>query len=410
MSRHERVIRVEHGDCLEVIPRLVAEGILADAIVTDPPYGLEFMGKEWDSFRGSNTGIKLPKTEGPWARGKGAPVFGPNRRNQKCPRCNKWAYDYPERKCVCGGAGAEGRRIYSTGFQEFTETWACVAYSALKPGGFLLAFGGTRTHHRLWCAIEDAGFVIQDTISWLYGQGFPKNRTLLKPAFEPIVVAYKPGGKRTLQIDECRIPTDWSNDPSKRGLGYGYTKTGSQISSMFAHGSRTEYDLKKGRWPANLCHDGSDEVMAAFAAFGTANHGTWPADKAKFGYSGGERKQTGQRIELLDRGTAARFFYCAKADADDRWGSRHPTVKPVELIKWLVALVCPPQGTVLDPFAGSGTTAVAAMATGREAILIERDDQYIADIRERVAFYEGDGRHSVVSKNRNRDAAVGSLL
>src|SRR5262249_40878952 len=84
------------------------------------------------------------------------------------------------------------------------ETWATIG-AVLKPGGYLLAFGGTRTHHRIWCAIEDAGFVVQDRLAWIYGQGFPKGRTQLKPAFEPIVVAYKPGGKRVLQVHECRI-------------------------------------------------------------------------------------------------------------------------------------------------------------------------------------------------------------
>ncbi len=111
-----------------------------------------------------------------------------------------------------------------------------------------------------------------------------------------------------------------------------------------------------------------------------------------------------------DTGSAARFFFSAKAGAQDRWGSRHPAVKPVELMKWLVALVCPPGGTVLDPFAGSGTTAVAALGAGRSAILIEREDQYVADIRERVAFYEGGGMHSVQAKNRARKTAAGPLF
>ena len=111
-----------------------------------------------------------------------------------------------------------------------------------------------------------------------------------------------------------------------------------------------------------------------------------------------------QDVGFGDTGTAARFFYCAKADAEDRWGSRHPTVKPVELLKWLVPLVTPKGGTVLDPFAGSGTAGIAAMATGRRAILIESEPAYCADIRERLAHYEGEGRHSLASKSRNRTA------
>jgi site-specific DNA-methyltransferase (adenine-specific) len=111
-----------------------------------------------------------------------------------------------------------------------------------------------------------------------------------------------------------------------------------------------------------------------------------------------------------DTGTAARFFYCAKADKQDRWGSRHPTVKPVELMKWLVPLVTPPGGLVLDPFAGSGTTGIAALATGRDCILIEREDKYVADIRERLAFYEGSGTHSVQARNRSRETDAGPLF
>src|SRR5258708_39710142 len=102
-------VKLHHGDMLEVIPRLVAEGVIVDAIVTDPPYGLEFMGKEWDSFRGRNTGIKVPKSEGPWGRGKRAPVFNANRRTQKCPRPNNSASDYPEPNCTFGAAVAAGR-------------------------------------------------------------------------------------------------------------------------------------------------------------------------------------------------------------------------------------------------------------------------------------------------------------
>jgi hypothetical protein len=109
-------------------------------------------------------------------------------------------------------------------------------------------------------------------------------------------------------------------------------------------------------------------------------------------------------------GSPARYFYNAKADAEDRWGSSHPTVKPVELMKWLVPLITPKApAIVFDPFAGSGTTGVAAMATGRNAILIERDETYCADIRERIAHYEGTGRHSLVSRNRNKRAGVGAL-
>lgn len=321
------MIRVEHADMLTVIPALVAEGVVVDAVVTDPPYGLGFMGVAWDTINGRSTGSTARRTKDKWD---------------------------------------------GTGTVHSPETWATVA-SIMRPGAFLVAFGGTRTHHRVWCAIEDAGFVIQDTIMWLFGSGFPKQRYMLKPAFEPICLAYKPGGKRTMQIEECRI-----------GSGDNTTKT---IAT----------DL--GRWPANICHDGSDEVLAAFPESNsrrsiiTSRPGTF--------YGGSHTDIYG----FDDSGSAARFFFSAKAGAEDRWGSRHPTVKPVDLIAWLVKLVCPPGGTFLDPFAGSGTAAVAALATGRNAILIEREPQYIADIRERVAFYEGGGMHSAQAKHRKRKAA-----
>lgn len=116
---------------------------------------------------------------------------------------------------------------------------------------------------------------------------------------------------------------------------------------------------------------------------------------------------TRQSGELGERGSASalRFHYSSKADADDRWGSRHPTIKPLALIRWLCRLITPPGGVVLDPFAGSGTTAVACLAEGFRNISIEREDAYVKDIRERVAFYSGEGRHSVVSKNRNKAKA-----
>lgn len=151
-----------------------------------------------------------------------------------------------------------------------------------------------------------------------------------------------------------------------------------------------------GRWPANICHDGSEEVIAAF-----------PESKSSAFRETSSRLCSGYN----DAGSASRFFFSAKADAEDRWGSRHPTVKPADLIAWLVALVCPSDGTFIDPFAGSGTAAVAALKTGRNAVLIEREDQYVADIRERLAFYQGDGRHSLVAKARRMpEAPLGGLF
>lgn len=296
---------VYHGDCIAIAPMLDQ----VDAIVTDPPYHLTSgnISFDWNSL-------------------------GPNGIRQTNMRGRK--------------TGFMGQHWDGGDIAFRPETWATIG-TALKPGGYLLAFGGTRTHHRIWCAIEDAGFVIQDTIMWLHGSGFPKGRSHLKPAHEPICVAYKPGGTRTLQIEECRI-----------GLGGGYTNTtvsaGARRDRWEGNRSTGERIDNGGRWPANICHSGSDEVMGAFAAF------------------------------RLDKESPARFYYAARASKADRAGSKHPTVKPVALMRWLVRLVTPLGGILLDPFAGSGTTGAAALADGRKVILIERELEYIADIKRRL--------------------------
>jgi site-specific DNA-methyltransferase (adenine-specific) len=356
------MIRVEHADMLEVIPRLVAEGVVVDAVCTDPPYHLV----------AAHARAPSPMRDGTIARTIGG---------------------------FMGQQWDGGDIAFRPG------TWATVA-SIMRPGAFLVAFGGTRTHHRVWSAIEDAGFVIQDTIMWLFGSGFPKRRDMLKPAFEPICLAYKPGGKRTMSIDECRIPTSgdhFRNGPIIRRSSVSGDDRNGAAAGMFAPGQvgyPKQSDL--GRWPANICHDGSDEVMAAFPeSESTASSGSVRQPSVSIGTFQTKARSTSNPV--TDGGSAARFFFSAKAGAQDRWGSRHPTVKPVDLIAWLVKLVTPPGGTFLDPFAGSGTAAVAALKTGRNAILIEREAQYVADIRERMAFYEGEGKHSAVVKNRSRE-------
>jgi site-specific DNA-methyltransferase (adenine-specific) len=388
------VIRLEAGDCVEIIPRLVDEGVQVDAVVTDPPY---------DLLQASRNGSRR-LNDGP----------GPFGRHVK--------------------GGFMNHSWDATGIAFRPKTWATIA-TVLRPGGFMLAFGGTRTSHRMVSAIEDAGFVIQDTIMWLYGQGFPKGRTSLKPAFEPICVAYKRGGERTLQIDECRVPTSdgrlgWDGSLRRKPME-GDTRTGAALGMFNPNGRDGEESANRrytnkggtnfavlpgprggeasGRWPANVIHDGSEEVMETFEEFGEKPASYPGRQDLADAYAGaelppngilnfGSNNRAGRSLSVT--GTAARFFYCAKAVDVDRWGSRHPTVKPVELMKWLVKLVTPPGGTCLDSFAGSGTTGVAALATGRNAILIEREPQYQADIRERLAYYEGEGRHSLAAKNR----------
>jgi site-specific DNA-methyltransferase (adenine-specific) len=316
------------------------------------------------------------------------------------------------------------------GFQTWTEQWAREALRVLKPGGHLLAFGGTRMYHRLAAGIEDAGFEIRDTLMWLYGSGFPKSHNLkdewqgwgtaLKPAVEPIVLARKPligtvaenvltHGTGALNIDASRIGTD-----DKFGGG-------AKGSSGFAAGYKADgwvAGSSAGRWPANIL---LDEAAAALLdeqsgkSKSPAPYGERvSAEKSMFGIGGLDHSK-----EFGDSGGTSRFFYVAKAsraernkglegfeervagvldhrksgDFHQRMGDSlepkmsrniHPTVKPVQLMRYLIRLVTPKGGTVLDPFLGSGTTAVAAIEEGVAWIGCEREPEYLEIIKARV--------------------------
>jgi DNA modification methylase len=395
-----RGVRILKGDCLKHLPRLPANSI--DAIVCDPPYGLEFMGKEWDA---------------PWKYGfqafgfadkkfrRAAPSFASN-RNPMCKACRKHkrgSKNHQACKCDIPQFDDVDHRISDLRrFQAWCELWAKEALRVLKPGGHLIAFGGTRTYHRMACAIEDAGFEIRDQIGWCYGSGFPKSRnigngrgTALKPAWEPIVLARKPLSERTvaanvlkwgtgaLNIDACRVEGESGN-----GV-WGTNNKTCQDGRMFNGSPKGEtYRSQKhpqGRWPANLCHDGSDEVVALFPQ---QKGGGAPARRRSDKFSNTFGAFKGERVEGSGvgptSGSAARFFYCAKASKKERNGSKHPTIKPLALIRYLVRLVTPPGGTVLDPFAGSGTTGQAAKLEGCKAVLIEREPEYHADIKQRL--------------------------
>jgi site-specific DNA-methyltransferase (adenine-specific) len=213
------------------------------------------------------------------------------------------------------------------------EFWEQV-YRTIKPGAVLLAFSATRNYHKMATAIEDSGFQIFDMINWIYGSGFPKRKNLLKPAHEPIVMARK-GVNKDLNLDECRVNSD---NPKKwtKPKG-GFWKTDSNTKAELVENT-------KGRWPANIIHDGLDEEWA-------------------------------------------RYFYSAKASKKERDGSDHPTVKPLELMKYLVRLVTPKDGLVLDPFAGTGTTGEAAILENRKYYLIEKTKKYIPVINKRLNKY-----------------------
>jgi site-specific DNA-methyltransferase (adenine-specific) len=285
--------------------------------------------------------------------------------------------------------------------QAWNFRWATAALRVLKPGGYMLCFGGTRTYHRLACAVEDAGFEIRDCLMWIYGSGFPKGKGCLKPAYEPILLCRKPGKKvLPLGIDECRVPTD-----EKLGGGDQSDRTKSKpegwdrpwmrdVEAKAAHAERVNRNVAHaellGRWPANVVHDGSEEVLEAFAAFGNRNAGGFPqrrfADKTRntFGIFNGHKCSPGIG---RSHGTAARFFYTAKASRRERGeGNNHPTVKPLTLVEWLVKLVSRKGELVLDPFYGSGTTGLACLKTGRFIIGIEKNRKYLRIATRRLHF------------------------
>jgi len=332
-----------------------------------------------------------------------------------------------------------GRARVTTGFMGMTWDDGDIAYNVamwqeclrvLKPGGYLLSFGGSRTYHRMACAIEDAGFEIRDQIMWIYGSGFPKSHNLkgdwdgwgtaLKPAHEPIAVARKPfkgtvaenvlkNGTGALNIAGCRIGTqEMPSNQLAQWSGFGQMK-------------RPEYTqvMNTGRWPANVIHDGSDEVLDAFPSA--------PGQQGFVGVRQGDRPSVnvygdyGPRIDTFprgDSGSAARFFYCAKASKEDRnegcyalpdkpsgmvsntsgqhitrrdggapgpSKNNHPTVKPVDLMRYLCRLITPPGGTVLDPFMGSGSTGKAALMEGFDFIGIDENPEYVRIAESRMA-------------------------
>lgn len=413
-------VTLYHGDCIEVLATLPDASV--DAVVTDPPYGLEFMGKGWDAPWKTGNGFRRADNAADAGR---ETVFG---------RSSRTSPEY----------------VAGKGFQHWCEQWAAECLRVLKPGGHMVAFGGTRTFHRLTAGIEDAGFEIRDVLSWLYGSGFPKSRnigpetggawegwgTALKPAWEPIVLARKPlastvagnvlaHGTGAINVDACRIGyTSEADKASAVPQGRATARPGnlagkaqawessttatetsttasmtdtpanpSPTSASTAHGTaRREFTPNRsdaGRFPANVLLD--DTAAAALdAQTGTLKSGILAAHHQRAAKTGGVlgdyASQPGAR-GYGDEGGASRFFYSAKADAAERPvvdGVAHPTVKPLALMEWLLRLVTPPGGTVLEPFAGSGTTLEAAQYTEHPAIGIEKGDEYLPLIRYRL--------------------------
>jgi hypothetical protein len=316
-------------------------------------------------------------------------------------------------------------------FQDWSRLWGMEAIRVLKPGGWLLAFGGTRAYHRMAAGLEDAGFEIRDTLQHIYASGFPKGKANLKPAHEPIVLARKPGPLRPLGIDECRIGMV-DGDPGKQN--YHQNRAGSPTyevgHSVYEIGVKTVSTAEHpaGRWPSNvllsdpeLFDQPNPYVVGSGASAGSVVTFEQEANiegKARTGGDGngvtlGITGPKNAPSSYGDSGGYSRFFIIPKADRAERerglgdrpkqsreskYGSVqdgrphtpegyeyhrearanvHPTVKPIDLMRHLVRLVTPPGGVVLDPFLGSGTTCLAASEEGFRSIGIERELEYL---------------------------------
>lgn len=413
-------VTLHHGDCIEVMRTLPADSV--DSVVTDPPYGLEFMGKEWDGADGFRRSLneadagrgsvfgRMSRTapeyrtaskatagmqRGGISAADGMPSFLGG-LNPKCLVCEKWQRG--SNPCTCETPQFTNERLPRLhAFQEWCEAWAVEALRVLRPGGHLLAFGGSRTWHRLASAIEDAGFEIRDSIAWLYGQGFPKNANVLKPAFEPIVVARKPMigtlsvnqekyGTGALSIEAARTPRSETDR-----FEYGRDRVLPNANTTVSLGEfkvNTPYvPHEGGRRPANvLLEESQAEALDADGKYSVSRQGKPRRAAAGDGWG---MQATG--AEYSDEGGPSRFFptfkFEAKAGSDERPevnGVKHPTVKPLDLMRWLVRLATPKGGVVLEPFAGSGTTLEAALLEGFTAIGVEKATEYLPLIESRI--------------------------
>ena len=378
------------GDCLDVLKTLPTNSV--DSVVCDPPYGLSFMGKKWD--------YDVPSVD-IWAEclrvlkpgGHLLAFAGTRTQHRMAVRIEDAGFEIRDMIAWVYGSGFPkshnvGKSIdREAGAQREVVGKAAAGSAPLKRGHVNTSGGGLSVGTERSPEYDITAPATEAAHQW---QGWG---TALKPALEPITMARKPlvgtvaanvleHGTGALNIDGCRV--EYEDDCRLlKGGSYGGNRTGAAGTSVFGTGgNEVSYQggVPEGRWPANLIHDGSSDVVAAFPdsnGSGTARVLKRGAKTENNGW--GMNTTAADFAHLPDAGTgsAARFFYCAKASKSDRGaGNTHPTVKPTDLMAYLCRLITPHGGVVLDPFMGSGTTGVACIQTGRKFIGIEREERY----------------------------------
>lgn len=416
------VNRVICGDCIDEMQKFPAACI--DTIITDPPYGLGFMGKEWDK---------------------------PGMEQRTAVQINS----------ILPAGGEAAHKWEPLVYQKWSVQWAKECLRVARPGTFMLIFGGTRTFHRLACAIEDAGWQIRDCMMWLYGSGFPKSHnigkaidklrgferktvgvkqhakkdfknnlyaqdpanannkkifgygkeeltkgnsewegygTTLKPAWEPIIVAMKPlDGTFAQNAEKHSVAGLWIDGGRIEGKPWKTHDATGLAKNKFFTDSETSVIHKEphsqGRWPANLILDEeAGKMLDEQSGFQKGGNSIRKNNKNPYGsYRTWSVSKTPAQdtVGYTDSGGASRFFYCAKASKKERGkDNNHPTVKPLALMEYLCKLTkTPTGGIVLDPFGGSGTTALACIKTGRKYVLIEKEQEYVEIARQRIKVF-----------------------
>lgn len=463
------MVDLRHGDCLDVLRSLPDASV--DAVVTDPPYGLAFMGKRWDydvpsveiwaeclrvlkpgghllAFAGTRTQHRMAvriedagfeiRDMIAWVYGSGFPksldvskavdrMDASEEQERRRLRFTAWVR----------GTGATSRQIddatgtnmgghYTTAAsqpaimtREHLE--ACRMFLGDIPEWVARECDIRSVESRNMAAREVVGQQSGNLLAVAPGQGSDRSATTLaltapatdaarqwsgwgtalKPALEPITVARKPlegtvaanvlaHGTGGINVDGCRV----AHDEDCRMMAPSQANINNPSEKHRQAGRRDAVlELKpSGRWPANFCHDGSDEVVGLFPQTGASKssdqpRGRRPRGMGEVGERRGDPVPNGPQYDD-NGGSAARFFYCAKASKADRnsggVNSTHPTVKPTDLMRYLCRLVTPPGGVVLDPFMGSGSTGKAAVLEGFRFIGIEREAEYVEIARARI--------------------------